>query len=689
MGTAKGSKLAAIACTVLAIAAVVVALLASQKRVAIQGPSALAPLPGGSVWLGVDRELWRLDAQGRRELRRPVADLGLPGPAATLGLHPDGRMVATVRGDSRLHFLDPASGRRVASLAPQWPADLARHGGRAINVAFHPDGRVAIATGGGHAVAAFDAQGRFLGRSRPGAYEFTNGLWWQGERLWTTDTNRGSLVALDGRTLQESRRVVLHGLASRCRFVALAEPWAGGAPGREDAPLATLVRYANGMVEGDLVDALPGGRVHGYQAPAFMEPRDIKRRGDELWLVDGASYSIRRFSAQRQALGEFGDASVRGEMRSALQLRHSLQRAYWSAVAAAVVLFLAGLLLAWRAQWLERGARLAAQGATLAGLGTPLLDLRTRLRLVGGAAWPLVAGAVVAFVPLRLPRGYAFAGLGRTEVLLAAMAVSLLLVAWGGLRLRRRFANAAADPQLDALLNQAAVLALRRGEAFWTLRLPGEVPRETLMLQAGMAGRQWLVLTDRRLLVFASNLTDFTLRREIALAEVAAARVLDRAAMTRPQRWRQAWAQGVLLEVTLRDGSAVQGWTPAMLAARRVAGLLQSPAPAAAVGRARPVSGLAPGEVERPAALWQTLASLAVPGSGQWMQRRTGTALLMFSLWAFIAVFSVLPIVWTLWAPRAAVSPRAVLWAAVAYALVCGLAALDTWRTRATPVSRT
>ena len=51
----------------LAVAAVVLALQASQRRIAIQGPSALAVLPDGTVWLGVEQALWRFDSPcGRR-----------------------------------------------------------------------------------------------------------------------------------------------------------------------------------------------------------------------------------------------------------------------------------------------------------------------------------------------------------------------------------------------------------------------------------------------------------------------------------------------------------------------------------------------------------------------------------------------------------------------------------------------
>jgi len=158
----------------------------------------------GEVWLGVERELWRVSRD-----TQAIEATGLPGTPASLVHAPDGSVVASVRGDATLYVLDAASARVARRLSPQWPDDLRQHGARAINFAFAADGRVAVATGGGHAVALFDPEGRFLARTPPGAYEFTNGLWWSAEGLWTTDTNRFALRLLDPATLAERRAVDL------------------------------------------------------------------------------------------------------------------------------------------------------------------------------------------------------------------------------------------------------------------------------------------------------------------------------------------------------------------------------------------------------------------------------------------------------------------------------------------------
>jgi hypothetical protein len=81
-------------------------------------------------------------------------------------------------------------------------------------------------------------------------------------------------------------------------------------------------------------------------------------------------------------------------------------------------------------------------------------------------------------------------------------------------------------------------------------------------------------------------------------------------------------------------------------------------------------------------AAWQTLASLLIPGLGQWMQRRAGTALLMFLAWAAVLILAAAPVAWTLWAPRAAVSARTVGYTLLVYASVCLVAGIDAWRMR-------
>lgn len=360
--SARRLKAGAVALLALAIAAIAFAFWASDRRVRIQGPSALAVLPDGRVWLSVDERLWQMDGQGARQREVAQAVHGVPGLIGNLVVHPNGQLVASRRDDATLYFLDAATGQARSRLVPAWPSDLQRHGGRAITYAFHPDGRIAISTGGGHAVALFDASGRFLARTAPGTYEFSNGLWWSGESLWTTDTNRFALVELDGRTLAEKSRVRLRGAVANRRYLGMA---AGAPAGAAPGVLGSVVRFSNGMIRGHVVDVRRDGSQRDFPVAAAMEPRDVKWRGSELLVVDGARYAVARFSADYKPLADFGDAAVRAQLQAMPHSRARLQQLYRGGLAVAVALFVAGFALALRAQALERKGAAPAASASL------------------------------------------------------------------------------------------------------------------------------------------------------------------------------------------------------------------------------------------------------------------------------------------------------------------------------------
>ena len=667
----------------LAIACVALAFSASNKRLDIQGPSALAVLPDKSVWLSVDEALWRLDADGARVAVIGARTLAVGGLVGNLVTHPDGRLVASVRDDPTLYFLDPATGKIVQRLLPQWPADLARHSSRAITYAFHDDGRVAISTGGGHAVAVFDANGRFLARSKPGLYEFTNGLWWTESSLWTTDTNGMALVELDATTLARKSRVALTQNHDRRKYLGMAVASQGkGAELVGAAPLATLVRFANGMVEGHAVDAFGNGRQLAFPSIAALEPRDIKWRAGELLLVDGASYSVKRYSAERSALPDFGDARVRGELAALLVKRERLQWQYHACLAAAAVLFALGFAVALRAQGLEKQQALSVAGVDLSQLGTPRLSGWALALMAFQHFWLPTLLLVAAMLFQLAPRLPGVAG----DVALAAVLAMVLALFAAILFLARGLRRAADDPHAEALFNYSAVRALETDLGFWSTRQPGEVPRETLMLGSPSGSTRWLVLTNQRLLVFVTNQKDRTLAEEYPRRAIAGLRVLDPAELSWWQR-ANPLGGGAMLRVQFKDGETLQGSTPARQTAQRMADLLRATAfdapSVSEMGRA--MRGQSRSRTAAPQAqpvLLQMLASLLVPGLGQWMQRRNGTALQMFVAWLITVVMVVTPIVWTLWAPRAAVPPLYGITIAAAYLFICAVAAADTWRMR-------
>jgi hypothetical protein len=677
-------KAGAMLLLVLAVAAVVMAFSASNRRVDIQGPSAIAVLPDGGVWLSVEESLWRFNAEGKRLAVVPPKKHGVHGLIGNLVVHPGGQLVASIRDDPQLYFLEPDTAAPARRLAPQWPAELQRHAARGITYAFHPDGRVAISTGGGHAVALFDAAGRFIARTAPGQYEFSNGLWWAGESLWTTDTNRFALIELDGRTLRPKSRVPLRGSVSGWRYLGMAAA-APASGGPADAPLGSVVRFANGMIFGHVVDVLPDGAQRPYPTPNGqpLEPRDLKWRGGELLVVDGASYSVKRYSAARGPLPDFGEPAARTELADSLLLREALEWRYYAGLAAAIALFAAGAFLAWRAQAIEKAQRLAALGVDLSQLGTPQLSELQRVRGALALVWPMLVAAALLPLYKWLPVGDGWMGMSRQEVGLAAVAGLVLATLLAMFVIRRRLKRAAHDPEVDTLLNQPAVAAVAGSDVFWRMRDPGELPREVLLLGSPRGGRQLLILTNQRFLVFAANLRDFSLKREYARRDVVRAGVLAPGDLDWRQRMPALLSGAAWLRLELRDGTMLEGMVSASQTAQRMASSLRgatgAPSRAQFERAISAVPGLVPDESR---GQLQALASFLIPGLGQWMQARSGTALLMFLPWLFLVAAVVGPLVWTAWAPRAAVSARHILNAAAAYLVVCSVSAFDAWRMR-------
>lgn len=675
-------KAVAVLLMLLALVWVYGAISASNRSIEIQGPSALAVLPDQSVWLSVDEALWHLDGDGHRIALVDGKTLGI-GRIGNLVLHPSGQLVAQVRNDPALYFLDAGTAAIQSRLVPKWPADLLRHGSDAINYDFHADGRVAIATGGGHTVALFDSQGRFLARTRPDLYRFTNGLWWVGDTLWTTDTNHQELVELDGNTLTEKSRVQLSRSCGGYQFLGYAA-LSQGKPSEwaNSAPLITLVRFANGMTKGRASDIFPDGSQLDFPVFGTVEPRDIRWRNKELLLVDGASFAIKRYSDDRVPTDDFGDMQVQAELTNALYLRNRLENRYKLYLGGAVLFFVVGFGFALRAQMLEKRQALAALNIDLSKLGTPVLSPRERLVGVLKMTWPaLLAVGACMYLLIYLLKGTA--SLDRLVIILASL---LLLAPLTFILIRRNGKHYAGLPIAENIFNQQAMLFLQNDTRFWQSCQPGELPQETMTLVAS-GKSHWIVLTDRRLLLHASNLRDRTLLREYPRSEVLRLSLPGASELGWWQRL-QGWLNvfGVHARFEFRDGSTLAGFVTSAQTAQRVAERLASPTPDVATfeaGFPQPAAKAAPPSLAASdnKALIQTIASLLIPGLGQWMQRRSGTALLFFVVWLFI-LWDVVLIGLTLWNARADVSWGRILATSTYYLLVCGLSAWETWRMR-------
>ncbi|MDO5623607.1 MAG: hypothetical protein Q4G71_02850 [Pseudomonadota bacterium] len=677
-------KALAMALLLLALVCVGLALWSGKRQTLVQGPWGLAVLPGGQVWLAVDEQLWRLDAEGRRLQVVDRAQAGLPGAVGILMPHPAGHLAAFSRHSPALHLLGADDARPVQRLTPQWPADLVRHGDIAIHFAFAPDGRVAIASGGGHAVALFDDQGRYLARSAPDTFRFTNGLWWADGGWWSTDTNRPALVRLEDASLAETQRIALAEPQQEGRFLALAAASRGMARDGK-APLGTVTRLANDMEHGHVVDVWPDGAQQPFPLPegsGVFVPRALAWLGDRLLVVDGQGFALRQYSADRQRLADWGDATVRTELsqRHAEVLRW--RSLYQWCLAGAVGLFLLGLGVAIRAQRLEARARLARHAPDLVkqadwqpGIdGVPRLSFGQLLWQALRVTWP-VSLVIVASVVLSRGLGQ-LAGqepLDATLVRLVMAAVLLLLaLAW-----RHMLHVVQTDPALEPLANLRAQRMLARPDLFWPLRQRGERPRETLML-----GTRWLVLTNQRVLLFRVNAFDARLQTALPRGAIRAAQCMP---LKQAPRWYWRWMGRLtpgfgFLSLSLADGKLMAGVASSAQVARRLAALIGG-APAAPV--AVPQKALSPEERRR--AKRQVLASLLMPGAGQWMQRRSGMALLLFVAWLWLMVpFAYAA--WVAWTPSKEVAPG-LLWQLGLLALVPSLAAAaDAWRMRGSVV---
>lgn len=678
----KGLAIAGLLVSILTVGWGIHAMLAAGRML---GPSALLVAPGGTVWIGVDLQLWRATPDGRLIDTTDLAALGLPGAPANLLRHPDGAVVATVRDDATLYFLDPVTAKVIRTLRPAWPQDLADHGGRAINLAFHPDGRIAIATGGGHAVALFDGQGRFLARSEPGTYEFTNGLWWVGDNLWTTDTNRLQLKRLDGHSLQTRESVAL---ASPGREIYLGparvHPQAAGG----QAPMAALMRFANGMIQGHVVAVSTDGVKTEFRHGAPTEPGDMDWLDGRLLMTDRLSMSILRWTPEGQALAPFGDSGLRERLRQHREAREALKSRYALALRVGIPVFLVAFALAAWAQRQEQGTRKKNGPALdLSTLGTPFIDTRSLVKL-GLKAY----GPTLGFVPIMLglmsrpASSVVREHFGPSGAVVQIMTLSILmwLMVWWLVRRAQRLGQ---QQEYEPLFNWQPMLRLRSADTASLGLEAGERVLETFFMR-GWAFR-WVLLTDRRLLMYPVTLSrQHRLKNAYPVGQIAGASTRAGAfKKPGPTAWlRQllngsSGAAGPCFSIALRDGQIVSGAVMAPTVAARAADWLnrQATLPASPPGAAAAIAARPP-RAPRPRQVWETLASALVPGLGQWAQRRRSTALALFVPWVSLVLFVTVPLVWVLAGPRAAVTPDKPLLLGILHLLLSGLAARDAWQ---------
>jgi len=141
-----------------------------------------------------------------------------------------------------------------------------------------------------------------------------------------------------------------------------------------------------------------------------------------------------------------------------------------------------------------------------------------------------------------------------------------------------------------------------------------------------------------------------------------------------------------MTRIEFKDGTSLTGFTNSAQTARRMAALLQT---TTFDTQTMSETNWAQHDANNPPtpapskqdAIQQTIASFLIPGLGQWIQRRSGTALIFFVSW-LLALMAGIPVALTLWETLAAVSLRTIFYTSGTYIFICTLAAWDTWRMR-------
>lgn len=675
--SAGGMKALATGLLALALAGIAASLAASRKAVDIQGPGALRAVAEDTLWLGVDEDLWVLDRQGRRTALRTAEALGLTEGISNIVPLSASEVLLTTRGDAHWQVVDRSTLAVLRTVRPRWPAEFRDNYLRAIHLAAAPGGDIAVATGGGHAVLLFDRQGRFKARTGEGTYRFTNGLWWSPEGWWTTDTNRFALKLLDAATLEVKRTIALQRTPVDFPYLGEALASQGGHwPGTDLPPLATLSRVGYLMEPGYVVDVFPNGLQVPFHRDLIAQLRDIGWFDGHLLAVDGETFTLRRWDAQRMATEPFGDATVRAAFA---KLR--ADRAFWRTIGSRHAFLVAAFLLLAGVGAYARHRQLATRevvAAREAGYEppaeVPAAELaRQRVRLY---AVPLAVRlgvlALSAFVLFPLLHwwliGSAPRGLTRSlQLLVLCVAVPAVLVA---LWQQRRHERLAARADCEGALNQKAVEWLRAHDDFDRVKLEGEIPRETVLL-VGWRPR-WLLVTNRRILLFVANGRDRRLQSEWPRRAVVFAGVPPPTPW-----WRQLLVLPPNLVLTFTTGTTLAVRCASAVTARRVAQLLMaSPALPDEQGMFSPAA--AP---ERRRRRWhEVLASFAVPGTGQWLQGRFATGVVLFTAALLLCIYVWGPVLWALHGPKMEVSARSIANAVLAWLFIALVAGSDAWR---------
>jgi hypothetical protein len=673
--SADGMKTAATVLLALALAGIAVVYTANQKSVTIQGPGALQAVDEATVWLGVNDELWVLDGAGRRRAVHAAGDLGLHAAVSNIVLAPEGQALLTSRADREWQVVDRASLRRIRTIVPQWPADFAANPVRALHLAVSPEGDIAVGTGGAHAVLLFDAQGRFKARTAPGTFYFTNGLAWTPEGWWTTDTNRWVLRLLDSQTLAVKRSVAL--ASQPAAYPWLAELTASrGKPlaGTREAPIATVTRVGTLMDPGHAVDIFADGRQAVFNGEPLASIRDIAWFGDRLLVVDGGEYRVRRYEADRLAAEDFGDPQVQAALHGM-----RLERERWRLIGSRYAFLASAVLLILGIGAYARHKRLVARAAIEAREGGPAAPGPQAATLACQRLWifgvPIAARLAAALFGLVVLGPWLARSLGGGAAQLALQCGLLGLltpVVAAALWQQWRHERLMHQPRYESTLNDKARRWLGDHDDFDRVREEGESPRESIHL-LGWKPR-WLLVTNRRVLLFAASARERRLQQAWPRGALAVA--AEPAALPghrpRPLWSRLFWPEANLV-LRFVDGTELKLRCASAVSAARVAQLLSR------TGAAPVAHRHAPAFVPARRRWHEVAASLVVPGSGQWLQGRFVTGLVLFTAGLLLCLLDWGPVAWAAYGPKMHVGLFSKLGALAVWSALALAAAADAY----------
>lgn len=621
------------------------AIYAGNQSLRHLGPRTLAQAADGSVWVYVDNELLIADQRGTLLKRVSLQEYDLPGVVNSIVRLPDQdgarRMLLAALGSPDWLILDGA-GRSLGRLRP---TGIAVPVNDTFHLATDDQGRIAMGTAGDHRVLLFDRDGRFLAQSEAGLFRFANGLWFDDDRWWVTDTNHGQVRILDGETLAP-QAVVPVPAVSGASYPALGRP--GPVPGH-----LTVGTMFNDMERGRVIEVDGDGRLlQEFQSSAAQpKPTDFLWLGDRLLLADQDDFSLQLFSRDGTHLGRWGDAGIVEPLAAGLESRRHWRLLLRSAQTGALLLGVMAIgLYLWSRQ--DRGTVEPAdpEDSRWSRLGTPWLPPTDLLMQTVMLNWPLWVSGLIMVVVLRVwlsavPRLLPMPGAGEASlstVLLLAGVMALPLLAFlavlhflGGVMQSRR-----QRPEFEAILASRAVLKLRKSP-----KAMSEVRYDEKILEVlGLVTRrlfpafnqQIWVLTNQRLLVFAeTSLGNLPL-------QAAHPRVGMRARVEPTAGWLGRMAHPLRIVLALPDGRRLKGYPASPITARRFADLAGIKAGRPAV-RSGVVTAAPPGSAglrSRRA----FLMSLLFPGLGQFVQGRFVPGLVMLTGMLIILVGLVGPV---------------------------------------------